>query len=92
MTSRILHEMTGDKRYQHVPLPLLEEISPRALVCQVLDETGRWEQRERKLTQVFMVYLLIAWTILPLLALKQVCSQLTSCLRWLRPHPEIPRP
>jgi len=92
MTSRILQELTPDKMYQHVPLPILEEIYPRELVSQVLCETGRWEQRERKLTHLFMVYLLIAWTILPLSALTQVCSQITSALRWLSPQPAAKLP
>ena len=83
MTSRILQEMTTDKTYQQMALPILEEIYPRELVCQVLQELGRWEQRERKLNHVLMVYLLIAWTMLPTMALKRVWAQLTSALRWL---------
>jgi hypothetical protein len=83
MTSRILQEMTTDKTYQQIALPILEEIYPRELVCQILQDLGRWGQRERKLNQVIMVYLLLAWTLLPTMALKQVWSQLTSALRWL---------
>lgn len=83
MTSRILQEMTTDKTYQQIALPILEEIYPRDLVCQILQDLGRWGQRERKLNQVIMVYLLIAWTLLPTMALKQVWSHLTSALRWL---------
>lgn len=83
MSSRILHELATDKRYRDVPLPVLEEVYPRELICEILSETGHWEQRERKLSHVFLIYLLIAWTILPLCALKQVCSLLTSGLRWL---------
>ena len=83
MTSRILQEMTTDKTYQQMALPILEEIYPRELVCQILQDLGRWGQRERKLNQVLMVYLLIAWTLLPTMALKQVWRQLTSALRWL---------
>jgi transposase IS4-like protein/DDE family transposase len=78
--------------YHHVPFPILEEIYPRELLEQVLNETGRWEQRERKLTHLFMVYVLIAWTILPLTALKQVCSQITSALRWLSRQPAAKLP
>ena len=83
MTSRILQEMTPDKIAHHLALPVLEEIYPRELVCQVLHDLHRWEQRERKLNHLIMVYLLIAWTILPTLALKRVWSQLSSALRWL---------
>ena len=59
MTSRILQELTPDKLCQQVALPVLEEIYPRELVCQVLHDLHRWEQRERKLNQLIMVYLLI---------------------------------
>ena len=83
MTSRILQEMTTDKSFHHLTLPILEEVYPRDLVCQILHDLGRWEQRERKLNHVLMVYLLIAWTMLPTMALKQVWVQLTSMLRWL---------
>src|SRR5947208_3675282 len=83
MTSRILQEMTTDKLCQQMALPVLEEVYPRALVCQVLHDLHRWEQRERKLNHVLMVYLLIAWTMLPTMALKRVWAQLTSALRWL---------
>jgi len=83
MTSRILQEMTTDKMCQQIALPVLEEVYPRELVCQVLHDLDRWEQRERKLNHVIMVYLLIAWTLLPTMALKRVWSQLTSALRWL---------
>src|SRR5437763_10112105 len=83
MTSRILQEMTTDKLCQQIALPVLEEVYPRALVCQVLHDLDRWEHRERKLNHVLMVYLLIAWTMLPTMALKRVWSQLTSALRWL---------
>src|SRR6266550_1646003 len=83
MTSRILQEMTTDKLCQQIALPVLEEVYPRALVCQVLHDLHRWEHRERKLNHVMMVYLLIAWTLLPTMALKRVWSQLSSALRWL---------
>jgi transposase IS4-like protein/DDE family transposase len=81
MTSRILQEMIPDKMSQQMALPVLEEVYPGELVCQVLHDLDRWEQRERKLNHVIMVYLLIAWTLLPTMALKRVWSQLTSALR-----------
>jgi hypothetical protein len=83
MTSRILQEMTPDKLCQQMALPILEEVYPRELVCNVLQELDRWEHRERKLNHVLMVYLLIAWMMLPTQALKRVWAQLTSALRWL---------
>jgi len=85
--------MTADKLCHQIALPVLEEVYPRELVCQVLHELDRWEQRERKLNHVIMVYLLIAWMLLPTMALKRVWSQLTSALRWLSqeaPAPGLP--
>jgi len=88
MTSSILHELTSDKSYQNLPLPVLEEIYPREVVCEVLHQTTRWEKRERKLNHLFLIYLLIAWTISPFTALKHVCQPLLACLRWCSPqHP-----
>ena len=86
MTSRILQDLTPDKLCQQVALPVLEEIYPRALVCQVLSDLHRWEQRERKLNQVIMIYLLIAWMLVPTMALKRVWTQLSSAVRWLIPQ------
>jgi len=86
MTSRILQEMSPDKMFHQIALPVLEEVYPRELVCQVLQDLDRWEQRERKLNHVIMVYLLIAWTLLPTMALKRVWAQLTSALRPLCPE------
>jgi len=83
MTSRRLQELPPDKLCQQVALPVLEEIYPRELVCQVLHDLHRWEQRERKLNQLIMVYLLIAWTLLPTMALKRVWSHRSRALRWL---------
>ncbi len=85
--------MTPDKMSQQITLPVLEEVYPRELVCQVLQDLDRWEQRERKLNHVIMVSLLIAWTLLPTMALKRVWSQLSSALRWLSqqaPAPGLP--
>jgi hypothetical protein len=92
MASRILHELLTDKSYPHLSFPILEEVYPRELVCQVLHEVGRWEQRERKLNHVLMVFLLIAWTMMPTMALKQVFSQLTSFLRWMSAQAPLPLP
>jgi hypothetical protein len=83
MTSRILQDLTADKLCQQVALPVLEEIYPRELVCQVLHDLHRWERCCRKLNHVIMVYLLIAWMLLPTMALKRVWSQLSSAVRWL---------
>jgi hypothetical protein len=84
MTSSILQEVGTSKGYQDVPLVVLEEIYPRELVCEVLSQTQAWEQRQRLLPHVLLMYLLIAWTISPLRSLKEVCGELRRLPRWLR--------
>ncbi|MDQ2903266.1 MAG: IS4 family transposase [Chloroflexota bacterium] len=86
MTSSILHELLTDKSYQDLPLPILQEIYPRELLCEALSQTHRWEERERKIPHVFLIYALIAWTIVPYQALKHVCGLLSSDLRWCAPQ------
>src|SRR5260370_35098198 len=54
MTSRILQEMTPDKMCHQITLPVLEEVYPRELVCQVLHDLDRWEQRARNVNHVSM--------------------------------------
>ena len=83
MSSSILHDALSDKLCSHLPFPVLEEVYPAELVREVLTSTRRWERRERKLNHLVMVYLLIAWTMLPLSSLSHVLSRLTSTMRWL---------
>jgi hypothetical protein len=62
---------------------VLETIYPRALVERILTQTRRWEQRERKLSQLVMVYLLIAWMLLPLLTPRRTLGRLVAAARLL---------
>jgi Insertion element 4 transposase N-terminal len=83
MTSRILQEMRADKVSQHMPFPVLQQIFPRELVCQILSDLHRWEKRERKLNHLVVMYVLIAWTLVPTTALKRIWSQLIKAVEWL---------
>ena len=83
MSTSILHDALADKVCQHLPVPVLHEVYPPELVREVLTSTRRWERRERKLNHLVLVYLLIAWTMLPLSSLSHALSRLTSAMRWL---------
>ena len=83
MSRSILQDALSDKLCQQVPVPVLHEVYPPEVVSEVLTSTGRWERRERKLNHLVLVYLLIAWTMLPLCSLSHVLSKLTCGLRWL---------
>lgn len=48
------------KWIQHLHLPLLERYSPRELVSELLSSCHAWEERERKLSQLLIVYYVIA--------------------------------
>lgn len=45
---------------QQLRLPLLETCYPRELVSDLLTQCQAWEQRERKLSQLVMVYSIMA--------------------------------
>ncbi|GCE07168.1 IS4 family transposase [Dictyobacter aurantiacus] len=62
---------------------VLESIYPRTLVARILTQTRRWEQRERKLSQLVMVYVLITWMLLPLLTPRRALGRLVNAARLL---------
>ena len=83
MLARIPQLPHADKLPHDFSLALLEQIYPRELISDLLTRFDRWEQRERKLSQVMVVYLLIAWHLFLALPLSRVFLQLTSPLRLL---------
>jgi hypothetical protein len=95
MISSILHSSFVDKRADHdrrvstetlssqLSFSVLESVYPRALVEHILTQARRWEQRERKLSHLVMVYLLIAWMLLPLLTPRRTLGRLVGAARVL---------
>ena len=83
MPFRISQLPTDDKLPLDFSLPLLEQLYPRELVSDLLSQEQRWGQRERKLNQVLMVSLLIAWPLFLKHSLRRVFVQLSSALRLL---------
>ena len=63
-----------DKLCHHVNLDVLQEVYPRETVEQVLSDCHAWEKREKALTMVAIVYLVIALTLFPRLTVGESCA------------------
>src|SRR5260370_31993579 len=67
-----------DKLCHHVNLDVLQEVYPRETVEQALSDCHAWEKREKALTMVAIVYLVIAFTLFPLFTVTAVLRRLAS--------------
>src|SRR5258708_11538330 len=83
MSFKIAQWPADDKLAQLVSVELLTRMYPRELVCQLLTEQQRWEQRESKLSHVLMVYYVIVLSLFPRLGLREVYGRLTRAWHWL---------
>src|SRR5438132_5852029 len=77
---------------QHLCWPILEMCYPRELVSQLLSKCHAWEQRERKLSQLLIVYYVIALSLFRQFNVTEVFAHLSRGLRWLWPDPCIALP
>ena len=80
------------KFYQQVHLPLLERYYPRELVSELLSACHAWEVRERKLSQLLIVYYVIALSWFRQYNVTEVFAHVCAGLRWLWPDPSIRLP
>src|SRR5258708_20848886 len=76
-----------DKLCHHVNLDVLQEVYPRETVEQVLSDCHAWEKREKALTMVAIVYLVIALTLFPRLTVGGALRRLATGPRFLSPDP-----
>ena len=83
MPLRIPQPIDQDKYSHRLSLPLLEQIFPRSVMADLLSQLDRWEQRERKLSQLVMVYLLLCWHLFAQESLRSVFRHLSAGLRLL---------
>ena len=83
MPFTITHQCPDDKWSQQVSVPVLHQVYPPGVVSDLLSELGVWEQRERKLSQLMMVYLLIAWHLFCNESLRAVFLHLSAGVRLL---------
>jgi hypothetical protein len=73
-----------DKVCQHLSLGLLQEVLPLKQIEELLQTYQMWEQRERKLNMVAMVYWLLGLHLYPHLSQRAVYAKLVSGLRTIR--------
>ena len=77
---------------QHLHLEILERWYPREVVSDILTRCHGWEQRERKLSQLVMVYSIIALALFRQFNVTEVFAHLCRGLRWLWPDDSIALP
>ncbi len=92
MSFKLQHIDPESKFCQHLRLPFLETCYPRELVCELLTKCHAWEQRERKLSQLVIVYYVIALSLFRQFNVTEVFAHLSRGLRWLWPDPCITLP
>src|SRR5947209_16226525 len=88
MSFKIAQLPADDKLAQMISVEMLAQVYPRDLVCQVLTEQHRWEQRESKLSHVLMVYYVIVLSLFPRLGLRDVYGRLMRAWHWLEERME----
>jgi len=81
MKPRIPQIAPLNKLCQLVTFSVLEEVYPREQIAALLSQDQAWEQRERKLNQLIMVYLLIAWSLMARCSLRRAYDRLLRPLR-----------
>jgi len=92
MPFRLQQLPTESKFGQHVQLPVLERYYPRELVSDLLSACHAWEERERKLSQLLIVYYVIALALFRQYNVTEVFAHLCRGVRWLWPDPSMRLP
>ena len=88
-----LQQIPDESKFAHaLRLPLLEKYYPRELVGDLLSQCRAWEVRERKLSQLLIVYYIIALSLFRQYNVTAVFAHLARGLRWLWPDPSISLP
>jgi len=89
----ILRQIEAQRKFcQQIDVPALQQVIAMETIRAVLQECRACAQRERKLCQEAIVWLLIASTLLPHLSLGMVLEKITHGLRLLWPHPDAVLP
>jgi hypothetical protein len=83
MSYRLRQIGLDDKMCQQVSLDVFEQIYPREVICEQLSRHHAWEERERCLNMLVMIYLLLAAALWTRLALPKVLEKLARPLHVL---------
>ncbi len=83
MPYRLRQIALDDKMCQQVSLDVLEPIYPRSVICEQLSVHQAWEERERCLNMLVMIYLLLAAALWTRLSFPRVLEKLARPLHVL---------
>ncbi len=88
-----LQQIPPESKFSHhLRLQVLEACYPRELVSDLLSACHAWEQRERKLSHLLIVYYVIALSLFRHFNVTEVFAHLSRGLRWVWPDPCISLP
>src|SRR5579864_6125835 len=88
-----LPQISEESKFSHhLGVQVLERYSPREVVSELLSTCHAWEPRERKLSQLPIVYYVIALSWFRSLNVREVFVHLCRGLRWLWPDEGIRLP
>src|SRR5947207_2086212 len=92
MSFKLQHIPSESRFGHHLDVQVLEQFYPRQVVSELLTACHAWEQRERKLSQLLIVYYVIALSLFRHLNITAVFAHLSRGLRWLWPdEPHLER-
>jgi hypothetical protein len=88
-----LQQIPDESKFSHhLDVQVLEHCYPREVVSELLTTCDAWEKRERKLSQLLIVYYVIALSLFRHLNVSEVFAHLSRGLRWLWPDDRLPLP
>ena len=92
MSFKLPHIDLESKFTHHLTLDILERYYPRAMWLNLLSQCLAWEKRERKLSQLLIVYYVIGLWLFRGLNQQAVFARLCSGLCWLWPDANLSLP
>ena len=85
-----LQQIPDESKLSHyLDVQVLEQCYPREVVSDLLTACHAWEKRERKLSQLLIVYYVIALSLFRHLNVTAVFAHLSRGLRWLWPDENL---
>ncbi len=88
-----LQQIPDESKFSHhLDVQVLEQCYPREVVSELLTACHAWEKRERKLSQLLIVYYVIALSLFRHLNVTAVFAHLSRGLRWLWPDDRLRLP
>jgi Insertion element 4 transposase N-terminal len=88
-----LQQLAEDGKFvQALRFEVLEQLCPRELVSELLPRCHAWEERERSLNHLVVVYYVIARSLFRRLNVAEVFAHLVAGLRWLWSNPSLRLP